>query len=128
LDLESFEDPEASFLESAIALAAEELAATFAVRLSASTSDVAAVTLHVSGVRGLNDYAELLRYIDELAVVNSVQVLAAEGEDLTLQVRAGGQLRQLLETLALERRLSQQSEPERVGQEFTVRYLWQSEL
>ncbi len=127
LDLESFEDPEASFLESAIALAAEELAATFAVRLSASTSDVAAVTLHVSGVRGLNDYAELLRYIDELAVVNSVQVLAAEGEDLTLQVRAGGQLRQLLETLALERRLSQQSEPERVGQEFTVRYLWQSE-
>ena len=128
LDIESFEDPEPAFLETAIALAAEELAGTFAVRLSASTSGSSSITMNVSGIQSAADYAAILRYLDELTVVNSVQVLAAQGDKLTLQVRAGGQLRQLMETLTLERRLVQQSEAALVGQEMAVQYLWQSSL
>jgi hypothetical protein len=127
LELESLEDPEPEFLDAAIALATEELAATFAVRLSSATTDSSSVTLDVSGVRGMADYAALLQYLDDLTVVNSVQVLAADGDKLSLQLRTGGQLRQLMETLALEPKLVQQSDPVRTGQEVAVQYLWQSQ-
>jgi hypothetical protein len=128
LELESLEDPEATFLDSAIALAAEELAGTFAVRLSSATTDSSSVTLDVSGVRGVADYAALLKYLDDLTVVNSVQVLAANGDKLSLQLRAGGQLRQLMETLTLDRRLVQQGEPAFTDAGVAVvPYLWQNQ-
>jgi hypothetical protein len=126
LELERLEGPESEFLDAAIALAAEELAGTFAVRLSSAGADSSSVTLEVSGVRGVADYAALLQYLDGLAVVNSVQVLAANGDKLSLQLRAGGQLRQLLETLTLERRLVQQGEPVRGDDTVAVSYLWRS--
>ncbi|MDR2212619.1 MAG: DUF2066 domain-containing protein [Pseudomonadales bacterium] len=128
LELENFEESETEFLDAAIALAAEELAGIFAVRMAPLVNDDgggAFAIFEVQGVRGMADYAALLKYLNDLTVVNSVQVLQAEGDKLLLQVRNGGQLRQLMETLAFERRLVQQGEPLRTGQEIAVQYLWQ---
>ncbi|HWK54974.1 MAG TPA: DUF2066 domain-containing protein [Hyphomicrobiales bacterium] len=123
LEYESLEAPEPEFLEGAVNLVATELASTFSVRLSGVDNSTRA-RLNVSGVHSLDDYAAIMRYLDELAVISSVQVLAVDGESLSVEVRTGGQLRQLVETLAIERRLQQQSEPVREGQNFLVQYQW----
>jgi hypothetical protein len=127
LELERRDRPESEFLDAAAALVAEALADTFAVRLSAAASDSSSVMLEVSGVRGVADYAALLRYLDGLAVVSKVQVLAATGDRLTLQLSAGGQLRQLLETLALERKLVPQGDAAlTTAPDLALQYRWQT--
>jgi len=125
LVLEDFEQTESQFLTSSVNMVAEELVDTFAVRIS-GVDNGTRVNLAVSGVRKIADYANLLTYLRNLAVVTDVQVLAVDGEDITLQLKTGGQLRQLMETLSLETTLQQLSEPMRSGQEFAIRYAWQS--
>jgi hypothetical protein len=81
--------------------------------------------LKVEGVGNVEDYAGVLRYLEGLAVVKSVQLASANGATLVFDVSTGGQLRQLIETLALDRRLQPLGEPAREGQRFNLYYQWQ---
>jgi len=113
------------FLAGSIDLAARELAGNYGVFVSRAQDAATRVRLDVAGVDRIEDYAGVLRYLEGLAVVNKVQVARANGTDLQLDVSTGGQLRQLIEALALDRRLQALSEPVREGQFFTMRYQWQ---
>jgi hypothetical protein len=122
------EAPLAPFLTSSIDLAARELASNYGVFVSGSAGpqDLSTqASLQVEGVDSVEDYAGVLRYLEGLAVVKSVQVASANGSTLVFNVNTGGQLRQLIETLALDRRLQALSEPVREGQSFSLNYQWQ---
>lgn len=122
------EAPLAPFLTSSIDLAARELASNYGVFVSgaAGPQDIGTqASLQVDGVDSVEDYAGVLRYLEGLAVVKSVQVASANGTSLVFDVNTGGQLRQLIETLALDRRLQALSEPVREGQRFSLSYQWQ---
>jgi len=115
-----------AFLDAAINLAAEELAANYAVLLS-DTDSSSDLLLTVEGVKTLQDYASLLQYLRGLAVVNGVQVRSVEAESLELQLRTGGQFRQLMETIALDRRMAVQGELARDRGLVYLHYQWQGQ-
>lgn len=122
------EAPLEPFLVSSIDLAARELASNYGVFVSgvAGAAEIGArASLTVGGVDSVEDYAGVLRYLEGLAVVKSVQVTQASGAALVLDVSTGGQLRQLIETLALDRRLQPLNEPVREGTGFLLNYQWQ---
>lgn len=113
------------FLTATIGMVAEELAANYAILLSGSGNS-SEVQLHVEGINTLKDYAGLLAYLNGLTVVKSVQVMTVDGPRLELQLGTGGQFRQLIENLALDRRLLPLAEPVRNNNIVSMRYVWQS--
>jgi hypothetical protein len=122
------EAPLEPFLAASIDLAARELASNYGVSVSGVTAaeDLSTqASLKVDGVTTIDAYAGVLRYLEGLAVVKSVQLASATGATLVFDVSTGGQLRQLIETLALDRRLQSLSEPAREGQRFNLHYQWQ---
>jgi hypothetical protein len=126
--VEVLEAPLEPFLTSSIDLAARELASNYGVRASGPSGAVGISTLasiKVDGVDSIDDYAGVLRYLEGLTVVNSVQIASVNGPSIVFDVSTGGQLRQLIETLALDRRLQPLSEPIREGQVFSLSYRWQ---
>lgn len=123
-ETEVLEAPLAPFLTATIDLAARELAANYGVFASSAESTVHA-RVSVAGVDSVEDYAGMLRYLEGLAVVRSVQVQRADRDVVELSVAVGGQLRQLIEALALDRRLLPLADAVRTGQEFRLDYRWQ---
>lgn len=126
--VEVLEAPLEPFLSASIDLAARELASNYGVVLSgtAGPEDLSTqASLKVDGVDSVEDYAGVLRYLEGLAVVKNVQLASANGATLVFDVSTGGQLRQLIETLALDRRLQPLGEPVREGQRFNLYYQWQ---
>lgn len=118
------EAPLDGFLASSIDLAARELASNYGVFASRAQVTGTRVSLSVDGVDSIEDYAGVLRYLEGLAVVTGVQPVRAAGATLVLDVSTGDQLRQFIETLALDRRLQPLSDPVREGQGFLLRYQW----
>lgn len=112
-----------AFLDAAVNLATEELAGNYAVLLSGTDSSTD-LMLTVDGVKTLRDYATLLQYLTGLAAVNSVQVRSVEADRMELQLRTGGQFRQLMETIALDRRMTVQGELARDNGLVFLRYQW----
>jgi len=122
------EAPLEPFLAASIDLAARELASNYGVSVSGVTAaeDLSTqASLKVDGVTNIDAYAGVLRYLEGLAVVKSLQLASATGATLVFDVSTGGQLRQLIETLALDRRLQSLSEPVREGVRFNLHYQWQ---
>jgi hypothetical protein len=56
--------------------------------------------------------------------VNSVQLLSVEEGTVQLQLRTGGQFRQLIESIALDRRMSSVGEVSRLNQQVFMHYQW----
>lgn len=123
-ELDALEAPLQPFLADSIDLAARELAANYGVFVS-GVENSTQVSLQVQGIDSIDDYAGVLRYLEGLAVVKGVQVARAEGALLVLDVSTTGQLRQLIETLALDRRLQALSDAVRDGEGFQLSYQWQ---
>lgn len=123
LEFEALESPLAEFLEGSVGVAAEELSANYAVLLSGVDNNTE-VLMTVDGVSRVDDYAGLLRYLEGLAVINGVQVLSVEGEQVQLQLRTGGQFRQLIDSIALDRRMTSNAEVTRNGQQVLMHYQW----
>lgn len=124
-ELDRIEQPLEPFLADSIDLAARELASNYGVFASARQQLDTRVSLSVAGVDSVEDYAGVLRYLKGLAVVKAVQPLRVDGPLLVLEVSTGGQLRQLIETLALDRRLQVLQEPVREADGFRLDYQWQ---
>jgi hypothetical protein len=124
-EADALEAPLEPFLADSIDLAARELASNYGVFASRVQDSGTQVSLSVAGIDSIADYAGVLRYLEALAVVQGVQVSRAEGSTLVLNVSAGGQLRQLIETLALDRRMLPLGDPVREGQAFNLSYQWQ---
>jgi hypothetical protein len=126
---EAFDSDLASFLAAATAMVARELADNYAVRITATTpgSNGAAqlMLLSVDGIVGLNDYAEVLHYLEGVAGVSDLQVREVDNGTLTFSLNAAGQVRQLVENLALGRKLQALSDPV-MGQDgyFRLQYRW----
>jgi hypothetical protein len=125
LEFDAFESPLEPFVEGSIDLVAETLASYYAILLSgAGAGSDEEVRLTVDGIGSASDYAGLLRYLNGLAVVSGVQVLGAQGASLELQLETGGQSRQLVESIALDRRLSALGEVQRNGAQVQLHYRW----
>ncbi len=124
VEFEAVESPLAPFLEGSIGLVAQELASYYAILTSGVENNTEEVLLTVDGIGSAADYAGLLQYLNGLAVVSGVQVLSANGATVELRVRAGGQFRQLVESIALDRRLSARSEVVRNGSQVAMHYEW----
>lgn len=124
-EIDLLEVPLEQVLTASIDLTARELASNYGVFVSRLEDINTRVRLRVAGVDGVEDYAGILRYLEGLAVVKDVQPARVDGQVLVLDVSTGGQLRQLIETLALDRRLQALQEPVREGQLFRLDYRWQ---
>jgi hypothetical protein len=105
-------------------MVAEELAGYYAILLSGIDNNTQ-VKMTVEGIKNTKDYAGLLRYVEGLAAVNGVQISQVEGGSVELQLRTGGQLRQLIESIALDRKMIPVAEVTRVNQDVFMHYLWQ---
>ena len=125
-EFDAIESPLDTFVEGSIDLVAENLASYYAILLSgASDGNQEQVILTVDGIGSALDYADLLRYLNGLAAVSGVQVLSARGTTLELQLDTGGQSRQLIESIALDRRLRALGDVSRNGAQALMHYQWQ---
>jgi len=123
LEFEVLEGQLPDFLAGSIDLAATELAGYYAVLLSGIDSSTE-LLLTVEGIDSVTDYAALLQYLGSLAAVNNVQIASVENSTVELQLRTGGQFRQLIESIALDRRMGAQGEVARENNRVFMRYQW----
>jgi len=122
-ELDAFEEPLESFLQQSVALAADELAGYYAVLLSGTDSNME-VNLTVEGIRSAEDYAGLLHYVSQLTDVNGLRIARVKDQTIELRLSTGGQLRQLVETIALNRNLRPAGELVREDNQVYLSYLW----
>lgn len=124
-EFDALETPLEPFIEGSLDLVAANLASYYAILLSgANASGEEQVLLTVDGIGSAVDYAGLMQYLNGLAVVSGVQVLGAKGASLELQLNTGGQARQLVESIALDRRLTALGEIARNGSQVRMHYQW----
>jgi len=120
---EEFESSENEFLQGSINLVSTELSQYYAVLLS-STENSVPVDFQVDGIDSPADYSALLSYLRTLEGVNAFQLKRADQGTLILRLETGGQLRQLVETIALEPSLQIVSELNRDGLDVSMHYRW----
>jgi len=125
LEVEVFESELPPFLEASINMVAKELAGNYAI-LQSGINESQRVSFIVDSINGIADYAGMLRYLETLAVVKTVQVLRVQEHTVELELGTGGQLRQLIEGIALDQKMLPVTEPLRVNQQVTLHYQWQS--
>ena len=114
---------EEDFINSSINLAANELSQYYAV-LTSEVENSVRINLQVDGINSPEKYAGLLNYLNTLEGVRSFKLTRAASSILSIQLETGGQLRQLLEAIALEPSLQKVTELSRTGDDFSMRYLW----
>ena len=128
--VEAFDSDLDSFFADTTAMVARELADNYAVRLTStaagSTQAEKLMLLSVDGVNGLADYADLLHYLEGVAGVSDLQVREVDGGQLLFSLNAAGQVRQLVENLALGHKLQAVADPA-MGSDgyFRLQYRWQ---
>jgi len=123
-ELDALESSLNNFLEESIGMVARELAANYSVTMSRIDNSTR-IRLQVEGIGSIADYAGVLAYLQSLAMVQSVQVVRVEGELMELELGTGGQVRQFIDSMALDRRLVPLSDPVRQQQLINLLYRWQ---
>jgi hypothetical protein len=114
-------------IEGSINLVAEQLAGNYAVLLSGSEGSTE-VLMTVEGIKGPRDYAELMQYANNMTTVDKVDIVSVANGAVQLRLFTSGQLRQLIEAIALDRRMSPMVEATRTGEQVAMHYEWQSGL
>jgi hypothetical protein len=122
-ELELFEVTAETFIGQSIALAADELSAYYAILLSGIDSSME-VNLTVAGITSAEDYAGLLSYVSQLTNVNAYQISRVQNQTIQLKLKTGGQLRQLVESIALNRSLQPVGELVREDNQVYMSYQW----
>lgn len=120
---EEFELSEEDFISGSINLASDELSQYFAVLLSGTENNVI-INMQIDDINSPEDYAALLTYLNTLEGVNSFQLTRVNSSSLFLEMQTGGQLRQLVETIALQPTLQEVSELSRSGDDVAMHYRW----
>jgi len=122
-ELELFEESAETFMEQSIALAADELAAYYSVLLSGTDSSME-VNMTVTGITSAEDYAGLLSYVEQLTDVNEHHIVRVKDQTIELKLVTGGQLRQLVETIALNRSMQPVGDLVREDNQVFMSYRW----
>ncbi len=119
------------FLKATASMVARELSDNYAVRTvsgkGVTSSESQLLLLSVDGVHGLNDYANVLHYVQSLAGISEVHVREARADTLTFSLNAAGQVRQLVENLAIDRKLQVAGKPAADASSSHLYYRWQSQ-
>lgn len=108
----------ADFLAAGVALVADDMAARFAVQVSASSG----IGMVVSGIRSYRDYAAVVNWLERLELVESANVERIDGEVITLNINARTELAQLTALLQLNPNLQPLSVS---GLDGRLHYQWQ---
>ena len=119
----SFDEPLDTFIRNSLSMAVEELSGYYAVLLSGTQSKVQ-VNFTVEGVDQLKDYSSLMAYVEQLTDVNDVSIVSINTDTVELLLYTGGQIRQLVESIALNNKLVQIDELTRIGNQVYMRYRW----
>lgn len=120
---EEFELNEEDFLRGSINLATNELSQYYSVLISGRENSVS-VSMQVDGINSPGSYATLLNYLNNLEGIASFQLVRVNASSLILELETGGQLRQLVETIALEPSLQEVVELSRTGDTVSMHYRW----
>lgn len=126
-ELDFIDDSLQPAVDGSINLAAEQLAANYAVLLSGAEGTTE-VIMTVEGIKGLRDYSELMQYASSMATVDKVDLVSVDNGAVQLRLFTSGQLRQLIEAIALDRRMNPVVNATRAGEQVTMHYQWQSQL
>ncbi|MEZ5491745.1 MAG: DUF2066 domain-containing protein [Gammaproteobacteria bacterium] len=94
----------ASYISAPLNRITNDLARHFAITQTGVNRDVA--RLRIEGINGLAAYGELVTYLEELVLVDTVTVAALQGEVLELNLSLQGSRGQLSELLSLDRNLT----------------------
>ncbi|MFL2841015.1 MAG: DUF2066 domain-containing protein [Pseudohongiellaceae bacterium] len=120
---EEFDLSEEDFINGSVNLATNELSQYYSVLISGSENSLS-INMRVDGINSSEDYAALLGYLNTLGGVRSFQLARAAESSLLLQLETGGQLRQLIETIALEPTLQEVVELIRTSDNVSMHYRW----
>ncbi len=119
------------FFKATASMVAKELSDNYAVRVSTNkgvtSSEAQLLLLSVEGVHGLNDYAAVLHYVQSLAGISEVHVREANADTLTFSLNAAGQVRQLVENLAIDRKLQAVGNAAAQAGSSHLHYRWQAQ-
>ena len=85
--------------------AASRLAERYAVQAGGADGVARAVLVEISGIDSFADYSGATRYLQTMAQVNSAEVIAVNGDRLTVSLTTASQLDSLRDALALNRSL-----------------------
>jgi hypothetical protein len=127
VELDFVEDSVQPIIEGSVNLMAEQLAGYYAVLLS-STEGRTEVVMTVEGIKGLEDYAELMQYANNMTTVDNVDVVSVDNGAVQLRLFTSGQLRQLIEAIALDKRMIPVVEATRTGAQVAMVYTWRPQL
>jgi hypothetical protein len=123
--IEVVEGDVAEFLFSSLELTARGLVDNYGVVLSRVKPGAGAV-LEVTGIENVYDFVMLLNALQSLPMISDLQILGVNSKTIEFSLNTGGQLRQLIESLALDTRFKVQKQPSRDGQLISLGYLWVS--
>ena len=79
------------------------LANSFA--LKPSNLDANTLSIEVSGIYSLSDYAKMTQYVEKLAITKKVAIKKVIKDRLSMNLQLNGSVHQLKQTLALDRKL-----------------------
>ena len=82
---------------------AQVLANSFALR--PSNQDANALNIQVSAIQSLADYAKVTQYLQKMAITKQVAIKKVNKDRLYLSLKLNGTVKQLKQTLALDRKL-----------------------
>ncbi|MFV0277534.1 MAG: DUF2066 domain-containing protein [Parahaliea sp.] len=111
-----------AFLDTGIALVAEDMAARYAVATGASTAS--GVAMSVSNVRSYADYAAVVSWLEGLELIDRADVEAIRGDRLQLRLQARADATQLASIIELNRQLVPAGP--QVGSAGELNYQWQN--
>ena len=94
----------AEFLRAGVAIAAEEMAARYAV--APSSAQVAGVTMSVRGVETYGDYAGVISWLEGLELIDQANIERISGSEIQLRLTAQADASQLAAIIELNRRLT----------------------
>jgi len=93
-----------SFLASGAALVAEEMAEKYAV--AASHNETTGVLMSVQGVDSYTDYAQIVKWLESLELIQHANVEKIEGSEVVIRLAAQAQAARLRKIIELNRKLA----------------------
>ena len=87
----------------ALSSVAQVLAGSFALKPGNLSGNI--ITIEVSGIKSVNEYAGLNGYLEKLAITKRIFVNKVQGKKLTIELSLNGSVQQFEQALALDRKL-----------------------
>ena len=109
------EGDDASFLATAIDRVADLQARRYAVQTSGAAVDGRGTLVHIDGLKSFADYAQMVTYLESLAVIKHANAAWMSGDELVLDLVLNGDMEKVQRFLQLDGRLRERSLDERMS-------------